>query len=447
MRSQLNHLPHLVQQTQASRARRTSRDRLRVAYAIQNVGGIDFSADVGDTVPVKQTLLGLRQAGHEVDCFHLRGQTVLVYEDISALDRVRLAELGPTGSAGFKLIESSVRRIQRELRLPYFAFFDLYRFYEACMRSLPGYDLCHEHNGLFCAGAALACRRLGLPYVLTFSSDPLFERALGGRPLHGLHAWVAKFEAQFTYRLASRIICVSSAARQHLSETWNVEPDKITVMPNGVDTELFRPECDPRRTRAKWDLADHPVVCFVGGFQAWHGLDRLIEAFARVLVEMPDVRLLLVGDGRARPIVDQAIATCGVEHAVQVTGLQPQDRVPEMLAAADVAVLPYPALPRELWFSPLKLYEYMAAGKAIVASRSGQIAEVIRHGENGWLVEPGDIDELAAVILKLLRSPDERARLGHEARRDAVTRYSWDQYIERLEQIYRDVLENHPTVV
>jgi alpha-maltose-1-phosphate synthase len=418
-------------------------DRLRIAYTIQNVGGIDFSQDVGDTVPVKQTLLGLKRAGHEVSCLMLRGRSVIGFNDVSEPGNVRPAPLGLTGRRFFMRFESGVRRFQRSLRLPYFAFFDATRFYEACLRFLPGHDLCHEHNGLFCVGAALACRRLGLPYVLTFSADPLFERGLGGQPLRRFHRTVAAWEARFTYGLARKIICVSEPAKRQLVKNWQVDPEKIVVMPNGVDVELFRPDHDSCTIRAELGLDSEPVITFVGGFQHWHGLDRLLESFASLLQVIPAARLLLVGDGRARQAVQAKINELGVETAVSITGLVPQGRVPEILAAADIAVLPYPPLPRELWFSPLKLYEYMAAGKAIVASRAGQVAEVIQHGHTGLLVEPGDVTGLAQAMINLIENPAERARLGENARRQALERHSWQEYIERLEQIYLSVLQAH----
>jgi glycosyltransferase involved in cell wall biosynthesis len=339
-------------------------------------------------------------------------------------------------------VEGGVRRAQRALNLPYFAFFDSHRFYAACWRVLPGFALCHEHNGMFSIGAALACRRANIPYVLTVSADPFVERALMGRPLRGIHGAVAAREAQFTYRLARKIICVSEPARRNLIEKWQVDPAKVAVLPNGVDTELFRPVEDGAAVREQFNLGRGPVVAFVGAFHPWHGLDGLIDSFAPVVRQMPEARLLLVGDGRARPQVDRKIKEHRLEPAVAVTGLVAQQRVPEFLAAADVAVLPYPRLPQELWFSPLKLYEYMAAGKAIVASRSGQIAEVIADGQDGLLVEPGDVNELSGVLLRLLGDRDERMRLGQRARQAAVEQHSWQRYIHRLEEVYASVLSS-----
>ncbi len=416
------------------------RSALRIAYVIQNVGGIDFTLDVGDTVPVKQSLLGLQRAGHDVSCVMLNGRDVRRHEDVSGAGGSESLPTGLTGSGLFRTVESGVRRLQVGLRLPYFAAFDSLRFYEACLRALPAYDICHEHNGIFCVGAAMACRRLGMPYVLTVSADPLFEKKMLGRPLRGLHGYVAAREAAFTYRLARRILCVSESAKQNLARTWDLDPEKIVVMANGVDTSLFSPDYDPRPARDRWGLADRPVVAFVGGFQPWHGLDKLIASMALVRQGVPEAMLLLVGDGRARPLVDEAIAENNMQRHVIITGLLPQNEVPPLLSAVDVAVLPYPELPAELWFSPLKLYEYMAAGKAIVASRSGQIADVIEHGKTGLLVQPGNVHDLAEAITQLLQNAALRERLGRAARRQALANHTWDSYISRLEAVYDQAL-------
>lgn len=416
------------------------RGRLRIAYAIQNVGGIDFRQDLGDTVPVKQTLMGLKRAGHEVSCLMLRGRSVVGLNNVLDLNDVWHSPKGLAGTRPFILFEGGIRRLQRELRMPYFAFFDTFRFYEACYRTLPRFDLCHEHNGLFYGGAALACLRLGKPYVLTLSADLFLERDQTGQPIHGLQRLVAAWEARYSYKLAKKIICVSEPARKHLIEYWRVDPDKIVVLPNGVDIDLFRPMDSARAIRSKIELGDGPVIGFVGNFHPWHGLDKLIESFSEIVNEFPNAKLLLVGDGRARSIVDRKIEQCGVRSSVIVTGVVSQACVPEYLSTIDITVLPYPRFKKELWFSPLKLYEYMASGKAIVASRSGQIAEVIENGRDGVLVEPGDTNDLTHAIRKLIRNPSEREWLGKNARFKAVNQHSWDHYIKRLEEVYQSVL-------
>lgn len=414
---------------------------MRILYAIQNVGGIDFTHDIGDTVPVKHSLVGLQRAGHHVDCLQLDGNRVGLIRDVTHPDTLKTAPLGLSGTKPFHLLEGALRRFQRMLNIPYFAFFDSFRFYEACSRLAHGYDLIHEHNGLFCLGAARASVKLKVPYVLTFSADPIMERELVGNPLKGMHAWVGREEARYTYQAARRILCVSEPAKLHLVEAWGVEARKIVVMPNGVDTQLFSPQADSQSVRSWLGLDGQPVVSFVGSFQPWHGIEYLVESFARVLSEIPQAKLLLVGDGPARPTVEDAVRRLGLSAQVIITGLVPQAKIPEILGTVDVAVIPYPQLPKELWFSPLKLYEYMASGKAIVASSSGQIAEVVQDGYNGLLVEPGNVNEFAQAITRLLKDPVELDWLGKNARQQAVEHHSWDGYIRRLEAVYQEAID------
>ncbi|HUF40039.1 MAG TPA: glycosyltransferase family 4 protein [Anaerolineales bacterium] len=414
---------------------------LKIAYAIQNVGQIEFSTDLGDAVPVKQSLLGLHWAGHTVVCVRLRKRAVFRYE-LPGFDEAGRVPIGWINSGPFLSLESGLRRLQKLLNLRYYAVWDSLRFYKGCRAVLPEFDLCHEHNGLFSVGAALACRRLNLPYVLTVSADLLRERKLSGQALTGVHARWAAAAAVYTYHQADRILCVSASAGRHLAGEYGIPEEKISVIPNGVDTDRFKPgdEANEPLRRALGTREDR-LVTFVGTFQPWHGLDLLVEAFSEIRARAPGTRLLLVGDGRARETVEATIDRCGVRDGVTITGLLPQERIPEILAISDVAVMPYPGLPGDLWFSPLKMYEYMAAGKAIVASTGGQISEVIRDGHNGVLVEPGDVRALAEACAGLLLDPEERRRLGGNARKDALARHSWTVYTERLERIYRMTLE------
>jgi glycosyltransferase involved in cell wall biosynthesis len=420
------------------------RAKFRIAYALQNTG-VDLTSDVGAPSLVKQMLRGLQRAGHDVTLIELKGPRVTVVDapcvDVPYDEAVfREAPLGVTGTRWFRLAEGGARRLQRTLNFPYLALFDSLRFYEACLGQLPGRSLCHEYHGLSSLGAALACARLRIPYVVTLDADLLLESRVVGRPIRGIRALVAAQQERLAYRLADKIICVSAQAKQHFVEKWRVDAGKIAVLPNGVDTDLFAPRLDSCAAKKSLGLNATPTIGFLGGFQKWHGIELLLAAFQQVLVDMPDAQLLLVGDGPVRPAIEDRIQEQQLSERVHITGYVSQEKVPEILAAMDVAVAPYPRLPEELWFSPLKLYEYMAAGKAIVASRSGQIADVIRDGENGLLVEPGNVHEMAAGILALLKDGSLRASLGRRAREQAEDRHSWDRYIRRLEEIYDSVL-------
>jgi glycosyltransferase involved in cell wall biosynthesis len=406
---------------------------------MQNTG-VDIDSSVGAPILVKNTVFGLNKAGHKVSLLSLQGNKVVFIEDVNHLQNKEHLSYGLSGTKLFRLFESGVRRLQKSIHFPYYAVFDSFRFYETCNKVLPGYSICHEYQGLFSIGAALACRRLELPYVLTADADLILEKDVSGESLLGFHRRIASKEAMQVFNLARRIICVSESSKQGFVTTWGVNPAKISVLPNGVDLDLFDKNYDPQSIRSDYDLNDGQIIGFVGGFQPWHGLENLIESFSQVQQRFSTAKLLLIGDGPVRSHVEDKARKLGLDSSIVFTGLVQQSKIPELLSVVDVAVLPYPQLPQELWFSPLKLYEYMAAGKAIIGSKSGQIAEVIRDGYNGILVKPGDISDLSKAIIRLLINEDERKYFGRNARQQAIEKHSLEGYINQLEDIYQDVL-------
>jgi glycosyltransferase involved in cell wall biosynthesis len=185
---------------------------------------------------------------------------------------------------------------------------------------------------------------------------------------------------------------------------------------------------------------------WIGGFYPWHDLSMLLESFALILKKRPDARLVLVGDGQTRPSIEEAAKKAGMGHAVIMAGKVAHADVPEMLSIADVTVVPSAPLTAGIGGTgtPLKLFEYMAAGKAIVATALNEAAEVVQHGHNGLLVEPGDAQKFADATLRLIDDPKERNRLGQNAREQAVKQNSWEHYTKRLEEIYLNIMENAP---
>ncbi|MEZ4593083.1 MAG: glycosyltransferase family 4 protein [Chloroflexota bacterium] len=416
---------------------------LHVAYVMQNVG-VDLTAEFGQMILIRQTVHGLAQRGHTVDVLNLQGREVVAYPNLADLRQQRPVRLGWSGKRPYQRLEGGLRRLSRTLKLPYLAGFDSYRFYEACLRALPNYHICHEYAGLLSVGAAYACQKTGTPYVLTVDADLLLESDVMGTPLTGVRRRAAQWAARKSYRLADQIVTVSEPTKANLVQNWGVSAEKITVIPNGVNLDRFQQPVDTNQVRAELGLGDAPIIMFVGGFQLWHGLDKLLAAMALILPVMPEVRLVLVGDGPARSFVADHIRRLDLEKQVTVTGFLPHERIPHYLAIADVVTVPYPQLPQEMWFSPLKLYEYMAAGKAIVASSAGQIKHVIQDHENGLLVPPGDVASLAEACLQLLQNEPERRRLGANARKEAAREHAWARQIERLERVYEVAMRKQP---
>jgi glycosyltransferase involved in cell wall biosynthesis len=173
------------------------------------------------------------------------------------------------------------------------------------------------------------------------------------------------------------------------------------------------------------DFADTFVVCFVGLFYPWHGVRFLAEAFALVHRHRPDARLLLIGDGEEMPVVRAVLERHGALDATYFAGLVPRADVPPYMAAADVLVSPHADVNRFIG-SPIKLFEYMAAGKPIVATRVGQIEEVLHDGESALLVAPEDPMAMAAALERLYDDRKLGDRLGRTAQQEAISRHSWN---------------------
>jgi glycosyltransferase involved in cell wall biosynthesis len=287
------------------------------------------------------------------------------------------------------------------------------------------------------AGVAVA-RLAGLPLLLEWNNSEVWATRHWS-PVGWWARVVAVFE-DVNRRGADRVVVVSRALAAEL-EAHGVDPARIVVNPNGVDPERFRPGAGGEAVRERYGLGDALVVGFVGSFNFYQGTPVLMRAATEVCREA-DARFLLVGYGELLGPTRAAAEEAGVTDRVVFTDRVPVDDVPAYVDACDVAVAPMtPNRDGSDFFnSPVKVFEYMAAGKAIVASRLGQIAEVIEEGETGLLVAPDSPGELAAAILRLARDPGLRRRLGEAARRAAVERHTWRRNAARVVETYDAVV-------
>ena len=236
---------------------------------------------------------------------------------------------------------------------------------------------------------------------------------------------------------AARIFVVSQVERNNL-ERAGIPAQKIIVNPNGVDVETFRPNVGGLAKRKELGLrAEEQLVGFVGTFGPWHGVLVLAEAIKLIPAETP-VRFLLIGAGALHSEMRKLLAADEQSGRVIFFGGVAHDQIPALLDACDVLVSPHVPLSggAEFFGSPTKLFEYMAMGKAIVASRLGQIGDVLKHDETALLVSPGNAQELSAAILRLAESRGLRESLGGAARTTAVANHTWTRNAQNILDAY-----------
>jgi glycosyltransferase involved in cell wall biosynthesis len=174
----------------------------------------------------------------------------------------------------------------------------------------------------------------------------------------------------------------------------------------------------------------------------WHGVEDLVAAFAQLRAGSKDNRLLLVGEGPARSQLEAQVRALGLASRVHFTGAVEPAKVPGLMAAMDVAVAPYRSLP-QFYFSPLKVYEYMAASLPVVASAVGQLKELIEPEVNGLLVPTGDVPALARALDRLRQDPEKRILLGRAARRKVLAHHTWDALAGRILELAGLNLRHH----
>jgi glycosyltransferase involved in cell wall biosynthesis len=284
------------------------------------------------------------------------------------------------------------------------------------------------------SGASVA-RRFGLPFVLEFNGPELWVAMNWARPLE--QAKLAERIERLNLASADLITVVSEPLRRHLL-TRGVPGKRILVNPNGVDLSRYATDIDGSGTRTRYDLCDRAVIGFIGTFGPWHGAEILAQAFIRLLKQRPTLRastrLLLIGDGARLPAIKALLSSGGCLEQSVLTGLVRQEEGARHLAACDILVLPtIPNADGSPFFgSPTKLFEYMAMGRAIIASDVGQPAEILTDGYDALVVPPSDPQALVVALEKLIDDQSLRMRLGATARLKAETRHSWAAHVARL---------------
>ena len=312
-------------------------------------------------------------------------------------------------------------------------------FLEAAVTELPPAFLYQRYSRANFGGVALA-QRTNVPLVLEYNGSEVWVSRNWGRPLRE-GALTARIE-RLNLQAADLVVVVSSVLKDELVSR-GVEAERILVNPNGVDPERYSPSVSGAAVRRRHSLDRCLVIGFIGTFGRWHGAEVLAQAFAHLLLRQDDLRgrvkLLMIGDGETLPATRDKVASGGYGDEVVFTGLVPQAEGPEHLAACDVLVAPHVPNPDGSGFfgSPTKLFEYMAMGRGIVASRLGQMAEVLEDGRTALLTEPGNPLALAAGLARIVGDDALRAALGWAARDDAVRRYSWKEHTRRTLEALR----------
>mgnify|MGYP005841801957 CR=1 FL=1 len=298
--------------------------------------------------------------------------------------------------------------------------------------------LVHAHSPVICGLAALrAAGRLDVPVV--YEVRGMWEQAIVEharlRSLDLRYRVARALEMRVCHR-ANAVVAICEGLRRHLVGR-GLPASRVQLMPNGVDTGVFAPRAATAASARALGIGDGPLVLYLGAIRRYEGLEVLLDAWPSVAARVADARLVVVGEGEERARIAARVQL--LSPAAMMLPPVAHGAVGDYYAAAELVVYPRLSTPATEAVTPLKPLEAMAMAKAIVASDVGGLRELLADGETARLVPPGSAPALAEACVRLLSDPEQRRRLGANARARVVGHHQWVQIVERYLDLYRSL--------
>lgn len=370
----------------------------------------------GQHVHISELIDALRKLGHEV-----------IVVAPAAMER---AKFGADAGA-VAMLKRYVPRFAYELMEFAYSLIAYQRLKRAVLAFRP--DCLYERYNLFLPAGVWLKKNFGLPMLLEVNS-PLYEERdrYEGISLRRLAGW----SQRYVWRGADFVLPVTAVLADRVLAA-GVPKERIAVIPNGIDPERFgNNSLSIEDAKSRLGLDHRLVLGFTGFVREWHGLDRVVDLIAD-RAEGAELHLLIVGDGPARESLQTRARQRGIADRVTVTGVVDRDRVPDYVAAFDIALQPSVVS----YASPLKLFEYLAMGRAIVAPASPNITEVLTDGENAVLFDPDRADGMLRAIERICSDGELRRRVADGARNTIVLRkLTWDNNARRIAELFDRLL-------
>jgi glycosyltransferase involved in cell wall biosynthesis len=282
-------------------------------------------------------------------------------------------------------------------------------------------------------------KAMRIPFVLE-ADCPVHYESLTFRPQYLRLKSASRFLESVNVAHADAVVVVSTIMRDYFAQ-YRVDPERIFIVPNAVDIHRFNGTLADIHVREKFGLDGKIVLGFVGALSYWHGVETLMELIPLLLAKFDTIAFLLVGAGGKRePQMREFVRDNGLQDRIVMTGYVPYEDIPAYLAAMDIVLAPYPKLDF-FYYSPVKLYEYMASERPLVAPALGQIAEVITDGVNGVLTRPGDVTDMVAKVEHLIKDTELRRRMGAAARKTMIQQHTWRHRAEKWMSIFQFAID------
>lgn len=298
-------------------------------------------------------------------------------------------------------------------------------------------DIVHAHSPILCGiPAQLVARRASLPSVYEIRAFWEDAAAHQGKidPDGARYAAIRKLESGLV-RTADAVVVLCHGIRRDLIRR-GVPEARLHVIPNGVDTERFRPLERDERLAREHGLSGKTVVAYIGTLFRFEGVELLLRALARLTADNDAVRGLIVGQGEALDEVKALASSLRLGDKVIITGGVSSDAVERYYSLADILCYPRHSHRITELTTPLKPLEAMSMGKAVIGSDVGGLRELVRDLSTGFIHRAGDVDHLTQLLERLVASPPLRRRLGDAARAEMIRSRSWRTIVRGYDEVY-----------
>ena len=272
-----------------------------------------------------------------------------------------------------------------------------------------------------------------IPYFVEVNGLLTYEMMLFGRTK--LSIAFTKMSEKLGYEHATKIVTVTQGVKEGIMELYDVPDEKIIVIENGANIELFRP-MDQGEAKKELKLDQNArYIGFVGNFAPWQGVEYLIMAAPIIITACPDARFLIVGDGKMKNEWMQLAQKLGVYSKFIFKGSVPYEHVSLYINASDICVAPFiKRRNMKIGLSPLKIYEYLACEKPVISSKIPNL-EFIEQQNAGFLIEPENQEELAKAIIKLMKDKKLREEMGKNGRKYMIKNHSWEAIGRKIAEV------------
>ena len=386
----------------------------------------NLSLHKGSVVHVKEVVAGLRKRGHQVGLIARAWNKPVDFDPFynihySALFPLKF--LGPT----------------RKLYFISAVWLFIYLF-----KVLSQYDVIYVRE--FHASVIALLPRLLFKKKLIFEMNGLAseeQKLKGHSTYNGILSFLIQKGEKIATKCSDRIVSVTPQIASYLMANFNCQPNEIKIIGNGVNTKIFHPITD-KALLANWKKSlgiemDEVVTVFVGNLARWQGVDILIESGLRLLSTGEKLRFLIVGDGPLKENLMRRVSRSEFKRDFIFVGMIDYQNIPFFINISDFCVAPFILRRNEkTGVSPLKIFEYMACGKPIVASRVEGL-EFIEEEGVGCLIEPEDVESLRKALYDLIKEPQERIRMGQKGSQIARENFSWESRVIEIEKVLKEL--------